>query len=136
TDAGRHSPHPDRERKAARARRARRQFRLRLDRSAAGATVGRSENRDHDATAAAVERSWGQCGLSARACHTAPRGGGGVATHRVRIAAGKAGGPPHKNSKASPLQPGDEVGAYTYAQLLRMDRRYVAAAEEANSPRA
>src|SRR6516162_4259834 len=41
------------------------------------------------------------------------------------------GRPPHKNSKAAPLQPGDEVGAYTYAQLLRMDRRYVAAAEEA-----
>ena len=39
--------------------------------------------------------------------------------------------PPHKNSKAAPLQPGDEVGAYAYAQLLRMDRRYVAAAEEA-----
>jgi hypothetical protein len=38
--------------------------------------------------------------------------------------------PPHKNSKAAPLQPGDEVGAYTYAQF-RMDRRYVAAAEEA-----
>ena len=41
------------------------------------------------------------------------------------------GRPPHKNSKAAPPQPGDEVGAYTYAQLLRMDRRYVAAAEEA-----
>ena len=41
------------------------------------------------------------------------------------------GRPPHKNSKAAPLQPGDEVGAYAYAQLLRMDRRYVAAAEEA-----
>ena len=27
--------------------------------------------------------------------------------------------------KAAPLQPGDEVWAYTYAQLLRMDRRYV-----------
>ena len=39
------------------------------------------------------------------------------------------GRPPHKNSKAAPLQPGDEVGAYTYAQW--MDRRYVAAAEEA-----
>ena len=39
--------------------------------------------------------------------------------------------PPHKNSKAGPLQPGDEVGAYAYAQLMRMDRRYVAAAEEA-----
>jgi hypothetical protein len=39
--------------------------------------------------------------------------------------------PPHKNSKAAPLQPGDKVGAYTYAQLLRIDRRYVAAAEEA-----
>jgi hypothetical protein len=36
--------------------------------------------------------------------------------------------PPHKNSKAAPLQPGDEVGAYTYAQF-RMDRRYVAAEE-------
>src|SRR5262249_56491711 len=41
------------------------------------------------------------------------------------------GRPPHKNWKAAPLQPGDEIGAYTYAQLLRMDRRYVAAAEEA-----
>jgi|SRR5215467_6206317 len=41
------------------------------------------------------------------------------------------GRPPHKNSKAALLQPGDEVGAYAYAQLLRMDRRYVAAAEEA-----
>ena len=40
------------------------------------------------------------------------------------------GRPPHKNSKAVPLQPGNEVGAYTYAQLLRMDRRYVAATEE------
>jgi hypothetical protein len=40
------------------------------------------------------------------------------------------GRPPHKNSKAAPL-PGDEIGAYTYAQLLRMDRRYGAAAEEA-----
>jgi hypothetical protein len=39
------------------------------------------------------------------------------------------GRPPHKNSKAAPLQPGDEVGAYAYAQW--MDRRYVAAAEEA-----
>src|SRR5262249_6998031 len=29
------------------------------------------------------------------------------------------GRPPHKNSKAAPLQPGDEVGAHTYAQLLR-----------------
>jgi hypothetical protein len=38
---------------------------------------------------------------------------------------------PRKNSKAALLQPGDEVGACTYAQLLRMDRRYVAAAEEA-----
>jgi hypothetical protein len=38
--------------------------------------------------------------------------------------------PPHKNSKAAPLQPGDKVGV-TYAQLLRIDRRYVAAAEEA-----
>jgi hypothetical protein len=35
------------------------------------------------------------------------------------------------NSKAAPLQPGDEIGLYTYAQLLRMDRRYVAAAEQA-----
>jgi hypothetical protein len=33
------------------------------------------------------------------------------------------GRPPHTNSKAVPLQPGNEVGAYTYAQLLRMDRR-------------
>src|SRR4029453_7271516 len=41
------------------------------------------------------------------------------------------GRPPHKNSRAAPLQPGDEVGTYTYTQLLRMDRRYVAAAEEA-----
>jgi hypothetical protein len=41
------------------------------------------------------------------------------------------GRPPHKISKVAPLQPGDEVGAYAYAQLLRMDRRYVAAAEEA-----
>src|SRR5262249_53397046 len=38
---------------------------------------------------------------------------------------------PHKNLKAAPLQPGDEVGAFTYAQFLRMDSRYVAAAEEA-----
>ena len=38
--------------------------------------------------------------------------------------------PPHKNSKTAPLQPGDEVEAYTYAQDLRMDRRYVAATEE------
>ena len=56
-DAGRHSPHPDREREAARAGRARRQFRLRPDRSLAGAAVGRSENRNHHATAAAVERA-------------------------------------------------------------------------------
>jgi hypothetical protein len=41
------------------------------------------------------------------------------------------GRPPHKNSKTAPLQSGDEVGAYTYAQLLRMDRRDVAAAKEA-----
>ena len=41
------------------------------------------------------------------------------------------GRPPHKNSKAAPLQPGDEIGVYTYAQLLWMDRRYVAAAKEA-----
>jgi hypothetical protein len=49
TEAGRHSPHPDGERKAARERRARRQFRLRPDRSAAGAAIGRSANRDHHA---------------------------------------------------------------------------------------
>src|SRR5262249_35079108 len=36
-----------------------------------------------------------------------------------------------KNLNAAPLQPGDVVGAFTYAQLLRMDRRYVAATEEA-----
>src|SRR5262245_28581683 len=35
----------------------------------------------------------------------------------------------HKNSKATPLQPGDEVGACTHAQLPRTDRPYVAAAE-------
>jgi hypothetical protein len=40
------------------------------------------------------------------------------------------GRPPHKNSKAASLQSGDEVGASTYAQLLRRDRRDVAAAEE------
>jgi subtilisin family serine protease len=57
TEAGRHSPHSDRERKAARERRARRQFRLRTDRSAAGAAVGRSENRDHHAAAPAVGRT-------------------------------------------------------------------------------
>jgi hypothetical protein len=41
------------------------------------------------------------------------------------------GRPPHKNSKAAPPRPGDESGACTYGQLLRMGRRYVAAAEEA-----
>jgi hypothetical protein len=60
-----------------------------------------------------------------------------VAGRRMSTGNGRPlGRPPHKNSKAAPLQPGDEVGAYTYAQLLRMDRRYVAAAEEAISPRA
>ena len=85
TNAGRHSPHPDRERKAARARRARRQFRLRPDRSAAGAAVGGSENRDHDATAAAVESvlepMWTSClkQVSPRFHHAARRRCGGVA---------------------------------------------------------
>ena len=51
TPRRRYSPHPERERKATRARRARRQFRLRPDRSAEGAAVGRSPNRDHDALA-------------------------------------------------------------------------------------
>ena len=41
------------------------------------------------------------------------------------------GRPPHKNSKAAPLQPGDEVEASIYTQWLRMDRHDVAAAEEA-----
>jgi hypothetical protein len=41
------------------------------------------------------------------------------------------GRPPHENLKAAPLQPGDEAGAFTYAQLLRMHRRDVAAADEA-----
>ena len=46
---GRHPPHPAIERQAARRRRARRQFRLRPDRSAQGAAAGRSPNRGHDA---------------------------------------------------------------------------------------
>jgi hypothetical protein len=33
------------------------------------------------------------------------------------------GRPPHKNSKAAPSEPGDEQGAYTHAQLIRMDNR-------------
>jgi hypothetical protein len=37
----------------------------------------------------------------------------------------------HQNSKAAPLQPGDEVGESTCAQLLRINRRDLAAAEEA-----
>jgi hypothetical protein len=41
------------------------------------------------------------------------------------------GRPPHKKLKAAPLQPGDEVEAFTYAQLPPMDRPYVAVAEEA-----
>src|SRR5262249_32856271 len=34
------------------------------------------------------------------------------------------GRPPHKNSKAAPSEPGDEQGAYTHAQLVRMDNRF------------
>src|SRR6516162_873815 len=33
------------------------------------------------------------------------------------------GRPPHKNSKAAPSEPGDEQGAYTHAQLVRIDNR-------------
>ena len=53
---GRHPPHPDRERKAARAGRARRRFRLRPDRSAQGAAARRAAHRGR-APAAAVERT-------------------------------------------------------------------------------
>jgi hypothetical protein len=48
------------------------------------------------------------------------------------MSTGKAGlldGPSHDNSKAASLQPGDEVGAYAFAQPIH--RRYVAAAEQA-----
>ena len=59
---GRHPPHPDRERQAARAGRARRQFRLRPDRSAQGAAARRSAHcRDPAAgtdAAAAVGRAF------------------------------------------------------------------------------
>jgi hypothetical protein len=47
------------------------------------------------------------------------------------MSTGKAGlldGPSHDNSKAASLQPGDEVGAYAFAQPIH--RRYVAAAEQ------
>ena len=60
-DAGRHPPHPDRQRAAARNGRARRQFRRRPDWSAQGAATRRSADRDHDAARrankAAVARS-------------------------------------------------------------------------------
>ena len=64
-DAGRHPPHPHRQRAAARTGRARRQFRLRPDRSAQGAATGRAAHRGHhpatraDAhAAAALSRAW------------------------------------------------------------------------------
>jgi hypothetical protein len=31
---------------------------------------------------------------------------------------------PHKNSKAAPSEPGEEQGAYTHAQLIRMHNRF------------
>ena len=61
---GRHSPHPDRERTAARARRARRQFRLRPDRSAQGAAVRRSAHRDHGAAGADAAAAVGRFRLA------------------------------------------------------------------------
>ena len=55
-----------------------------------------------------------------------------LASPGPRMSTGKAGlldGPPHDNSKAASLQPGDEVGAYAFAKPIH--RRYVAAAEQA-----
>jgi hypothetical protein len=34
------------------------------------------------------------------------------------------GRPPHKNSRAALPEPGDEQGAYSHAQLIRMDNRF------------
>ena len=34
------------------------------------------------------------------------------------------GRPPHKNSKAAPSEPGDEQGAGTHAELIRMNNRF------------
>jgi len=34
------------------------------------------------------------------------------------------GRPPHKNSKEAPPQAGDELGAYSYSQLMRMDEKF------------
>jgi len=42
----------------------------------------------------------------------------------ARANGGPRGGPPHKNSKAAPSEPGDEQGAYTHAQLIQMDNRF------------
>jgi len=41
------------------------------------------------------------------------------------------GRPPHKNSKEAPPQAGDELGAYSYSQLLRMNDRFVERVERA-----
>src|SRR5262249_19795254 len=34
------------------------------------------------------------------------------------------GRPPHKNSKEAPPVAGDELGAYSYSQLMRMDEKF------------
>ena len=34
------------------------------------------------------------------------------------------GRPPHKNGKAAPSEPGDEQGAGTHAELIRMNNRF------------
>ena len=34
------------------------------------------------------------------------------------------GRPPHKNGKAAPSEPGDEQGACTHAELIRMNNRF------------
>src|SRR5262245_61429102 len=43
------------------------------------------------------------------------------------------GRPPHKNNTAAPSEPGDEQGAYTHAQLVRMDNRFRARLLRAHS---